>query len=163
MYPGRMRTTDPEATAAKQNRLVEARAAARKALTGGGKERLVGCEVGGEGRKQGRTAGDDDSGREESESAKLEEKTNEPDSLEEGRVEIVARDDDLDQDEESAQRHSHEAVDEGSVEGCGRSERRREGERETRRGQHLGADSSCLSPPPLHSKEKNPNSDSPEG
>jgi hypothetical protein len=33
MYPGRMRTTEPEATAAKQKRLVEARAAARKALT----------------------------------------------------------------------------------------------------------------------------------
>lgn len=32
MYPGRMRTTDPEATAAKQKWSVEARAAARKAL-----------------------------------------------------------------------------------------------------------------------------------
>lgn len=40
----------------------------------------------------------------------------ESDLLEERRVEIVARDDDLDQDEQGSQRNRDEAVDKGSVE-----------------------------------------------
>jgi len=37
-------------------------------------------------------------------------------ALEERRVEVVARDEDLDEDEEGAERHGHEAVDERAVE-----------------------------------------------
>lgn len=40
----------------------------------------------------------------------------ESDLLEERRVEIVARDDDLNQDEQGSQRNRDEAVDKGSVE-----------------------------------------------
>lgn len=39
-------------------------------------------------------------------------------SLEERSVEIVSRDNDLNENEESSERHSHEAIDERSVESC---------------------------------------------
>ena len=68
-------------------------------------------------------AGDDDSVQGESVqrlTSKSEHRRRFEHSLEERRIEIVSRDDHLDEDEEGAERHGHEAVDERSVESWAR-------------------------------------------